>query len=55
VVDAGGSDYLQPAGVIVLPGGQAGFATGLAGAGGDGLTAAVAGGFGLAGWCNNGH
>jgi hypothetical protein len=30
--------YLQPAGVIVLPGGHAGFAAGFAGGGGGGLT-----------------
>jgi hypothetical protein len=44
---------LQPAGVIVLPGGQAGLAVGFAGGGGGGLTAAVAAGTGCGGgfWC----
>ena len=43
--------YLQPEGVIVLPGGHAGFAAGLEGAADDGLivAAAGAGGFGFAG------
>ncbi len=35
---------MQPAGVIVLPGGHAGFAAGFAGGGGGGLTAAAAAG-----------
>lgn len=43
-------DYLQPAGVNVLPGGQAGLGAGFAGdGGGGGLTAAAAAGIGRGG------